>query len=141
MAAAASSINPTAATAALSYLLIEHEPRRQRGEHDEKYVEVEEQAHRLVSAAGTPHRHLDRLAARDDERDEQRQREQRKQQLPSAYASHHGGEQAPDRGHADRGQQHRDDQGRVQRRAEEKRERGQQHRLADDQQYARGHRL
>src|ERR1700674_3152355 len=81
MAPAASTISATAPTAARSYLLIEHEPRRERGEHHEQYVEVHEQGHSLVVAAARAHRGLNCLTARDDERDPQRQGEQRQQQL------------------------------------------------------------
>src|ERR1700716_3611843 len=106
MATAASSIRPTAAVAAFSYLFIEHEPRGKRSEHDKEYVEVDEQPDRLIGAPTAPHRNLNRLAARDDEGHEQRQRQEWKQQLSSADAGDHRGEQAANRSHADRGQQH-----------------------------------
>src|SRR5260370_17314129 len=106
IAAPATSISPTAAAAARSYLLIQYEPRRERREHEEQYVEVHEQSHRLVVAAAGAHRDLHRLPARDDERNPQRQREERKQQLAPADAPHHRGEKPADRGHPDAAHHH-----------------------------------
>src|SRR5260221_293765 len=99
MAAAASSMSATAPAAMSSYrdLVIEHEARRERGEHDEKYVEVDQQPQRLVRRAGPAHRHLDRLTARDHERDPQRDREQRQQELARAELRDHGREYATER--------------------------------------------
>src|SRR5207248_10003945 len=85
MAAPAMSISATAATAAFSYLFIQHETRGERGKHDEQYVEVDEEPDRLLVGAWQPKGRLHRLPARDDERDPQRQDEHRQQQLSCAH--------------------------------------------------------
>src|SRR5437868_8060018 len=87
MAAPAMSISTTAATAAFSYLFIQHEARGERCQHDKQYVEVDEEADRLLVGAWQPKRRLHRLPARDDERDPQRQDQERQQQLSRAHPS------------------------------------------------------
>src|SRR6266852_9644970 len=134
----ATSITATAATAAFSYrvmpLVIEHEPSRERGEHHEQYVQVDQKARRLAGATATAaHRGLDSLTADHDERDPQRQREQRQQQLTRAHSRNHGGEQATEHGHADGGEEDGGNHIEGKRRSEEKGERGQEHGLADDE--------
>src|SRR6059058_1925757 len=99
------SATPTAA--AFSYLFIEHESRRERGQHDEKYVEVDEQADRLLVVARQSHRGLHRHAASDNERDPQRKGEQRQEQLPRTNARHDRREEASQGSHADGREQHR----------------------------------
>src|SRR5438105_3184634 len=126
------SMNPKMpTTAAFSYLFIEHESRRERGQHDEKYVEVDEQADRLLVVARQSHRGLHRHAASDNERDPQRKGEQRQEQLPRTNARHDRREEASQGSHADGRQQHRRDDIGRERRAEKDRKRGQHDRLAD----------
>ena len=138
---AATSISATAAAATCSYLVIENEPRGQRGEHDEQYVQVEKKAIGRIGGAATAHRRLHRLAADHHERYPQRQRQQRQEQLPRADPGDHGREQAPEHGHTNRREEDSGDLIESQRHSEEQRERGQQNRLADDQQERRRQRL
>src|SRR6266851_5467050 len=76
---AATTMSATATRAPFSYLVIEHEPSRERGEHDEQYVQVDEKTRGVAGATAATHRGLNRLAAEDDKRDPERKREQRQQ--------------------------------------------------------------
>src|SRR5713101_1956887 len=103
MKPAATSIRATAATAAVSNRLsvIEHEPRGERCQHDEQYVQVDEQACGLArAAAATTHRCLHRLPANDDERNPERKCEQGQEQLARPDAGHHRREEASEYSHA-----------------------------------------
>src|SRR6266704_4992609 len=103
MKLAATSISATAATAPASNRrsVIEHEPRRERREHDEQYVQVDEQARGLARAgAATAHRCLHRLPADDDERNPERKRAHGQEQLARADAGHHRREEASEYRHA-----------------------------------------
>src|SRR5256885_12271296 len=98
IAAAASSMSATAPAAMSSYrdLVIEHEARGERGEHDEEYVEVDQQPEGLVHRAGPAHRHLHRLTPCHHERNPQRDCEQRQQKLARPQPAAHGRAHAPD---------------------------------------------
>src|SRR6185437_7896425 len=99
MKKAATPISATAAAASFSWRVtpsvLEHEASREGREHEEKYVEVDQESHRLIVAASA-HLDLHRGAAGDDERDPQRQGQQRQEQLAGADPRHHRGEQAPE---------------------------------------------
>src|SRR5260370_34340601 len=97
----------TAARAPFSYLVIEHEPSRERGEHDEQYVQVDEKTRRVAGATAATHRGLNCLAAEDDERDPERKREQRQQKLARAHPHDHLREQASEHGHPHGGEEAR----------------------------------
>src|SRR5712692_472996 len=131
MKPAATTMAATAARAPFSYLVIE----------DEQYVQVDQKTRRVAGAATTTHRHLDRLAAEDDERDPQGQGQQRQQQLAGAHPRDHRREQASEHGHSDGGEEDRGNYFERQRHTEEQREGGQQHGLAKDQEQRRRQRL
>src|SRR4030081_231737 len=84
MKAAATSMSPTAAIAPRSYrlLVIEDKSSRERGEHDEQYVQVDEETRGLTGAGpARAHRTLHSLSTDDDERNPEGQGQQRQQQL------------------------------------------------------------
>src|SRR5580700_2969158 len=107
MKAAATSMSPTAAIAPRSYrlLVIEDKSSSQRREHDEQYVQVDEETRGLIGPGpARAHRALHRLPADDDERNPEWKRQQRQQQLARANARDHRGENAAEDRHSDGGE-------------------------------------
>src|SRR5947208_9334328 len=78
--APASARTEMAATACRRALVIEHVAGGEGGDHDEEYVEVEEQRQRLPIGLPDGQRRSDGLAAHDHERDPERQHQHRQQQ-------------------------------------------------------------